>query len=80
MNPAIHIGEEIKNHLNARKLPVAWLATKLGCDASALRKALKKSWLTTDLLFRISLLLQKDFFACYSQILSEEINQAKIAR
>ena len=73
MTPSIHIGEEIRNHLTARKHPVAWLATELGYDASALRKALKKSWLTTDLLFRISIVLRKDFFAFYSQKLSEKI-------
>jgi hypothetical protein len=71
MTSPIHIGEEIRNHLTALKRPVAWLAAELGCDASALRKSLKKPWLPTDLLYRISIVLGKDFFACYSQLLSK---------
>jgi len=75
MNPYIHIGELIKKHLAAKKRSVAWLAIKLSCDASVLRKALKKSWITTDLLYRISCILDEDFFACYSQLLSECANE-----
>ena len=68
--PPIHIGEEIRNHLAAQKRSIAWLAGEICCDASSLRKLLKKSYIPTDLLFRISAILEKDFFACYSQLLA----------
>jgi len=71
MNPTIHIGEEIRKHLATEKRSVEWLASKLCCEASSLRKSLKKSYLTTDLLYRISVTLGKDFFACYSQLLAK---------
>jgi len=72
MNPSIHIGEEIRKHLAEQKRSVAWLATQLGCDQSSLRKSLKKYYITTDLLFRISTLLGKDFFVYYTKLLSDE--------
>ena len=72
MLPSIHIGEQIRNHLIAQKRSVAWLAIQLSCDPSSLRKSLKKTYIPTDLLFRISSKLGKDFFACYSQLLSGE--------
>ncbi|MCL2074640.1 MAG: hypothetical protein FWH18_12010 [Marinilabiliaceae bacterium] len=73
MNTPIHIGEIIKNHLTEQKRSVEWLATLLGYDASALRKSLKKYYISTDLLFRISEFLEKDFFAFFSKKLSEKI-------
>ena len=72
MNQSIHIGEKIRNHLATQKRSVAWLATHLCCDPSSLRKVLKKSYIHTDLLYRISSVLGKDFFAYYSQLLSDK--------
>jgi hypothetical protein len=65
----IHIGDEIYKQLAAEKRPVAWLAAMLYVDPSNLRKLLKKPYLPTDLLYRISTILGKDFFAGYSQLL-----------
>jgi len=72
MNPSMHIGKEILNHLALQKRSVAWLAKELHCDSSSLRKSLKKHYTSTDLLYRISSLLDKDFFRCYSRLLSGE--------
>jgi len=74
MTTSIHIGEEIRNHLAARERSVAWLARQLGSDPSNLRKSLKNHHLPTDLLHRISSILGKDFFACYSKLLTEDSN------
>jgi len=72
MNPSIHIGEEIRNQLAAQKRSVAWLATQVCREPSSFRKLLKNPYISTDLLLRISTILGKDFFACYSQLLSGE--------
>lgn len=66
-NTEIHIGREIQAQLAAQKRSVAWLAEQLHCDASSLRKQLKKPYISTDLLFRISGILGTDFFTFYSQ-------------
>jgi len=72
MNAYVHIGEEIRKQLAYQKRSVAWLATHVGNDPSSLRKMLKNSYISTDLLLRISTILGKDFFAYYSQLLSGE--------
>jgi len=71
ITPLIHIGEEIRNHLAAQKRSVAWLANQIRHDPSNLRKILKNPYVPTDLLYRISVILGKDFFACFSRLLSE---------
>jgi len=71
MQPPFCIGEEIRKHLISQKLSVAWLATRLHCDPSNLRKLLKNSHIPSDMLYKISYILGRDFFACYSQALIE---------
>ena len=71
MNASIHIGEEIRKQLAIQKRPVAWLAIELNIDPSNFRKMLKKTAIPTDLLHRISILLNTDFFVCYSRLLTE---------
>ena len=78
MNPSINIGEEIKKRLADQKRSVAWLATEVCCEPSSLRKTLKKSHVSTDLLYRISDILGMDFFACYSRLLAEKTNNRQI--
>ena len=71
-NIEIHIGREIRNQLATQKRSVAWLAEQLYCDASSLRKQLKKTYISTDLLYRISNILNKDFFVFYSRQLGKK--------
>lgn len=66
MNEKIHIGELILQKLKEKERPVAWLAKKIYCDCSNLRKILKKDSIDTKLLFLISTVLDFDFFAYYS--------------
>ena len=72
MEESLHIGEEIRKYLVTQKRSVAWLASQVYSDESSLRKMLKKSYITTDLLYRISKILHKDFFILYSKQLAEE--------
>jgi len=74
MTPSINIGEEIRKQLAIQKRPVSWLATELYMDPSNLRKMLKNAYFPTDLLYRISILLDTDFFAYYSRQLMENNN------
>jgi len=52
--------------LTAQERTPAWLAKKLYCDRSNIYKLLKKQSLDTELLRRISVILQRDFFSVYS--------------
>ena len=65
----IHIGEEIRKELNTKKRSINWLAEEINCDQSNLNKQLKRQHLTTKMLYDISIALDRDFFALYSQFL-----------
>jgi hypothetical protein len=67
----IHIGNLILNQLKADGRSVVWLATKVNRHPSALCRQLRNAHIHTDLLLRISIALDIDFFAYYSNYLSE---------
>ena len=69
--PKIHMGSEIRKCLKRQKRSVKWLADELNYDQSNLNKILQKPHFRIVLLFRISLVLGVDLFACYSNELSE---------
>jgi len=76
MHGNIPIGELIFQKLKEKKRSLAWLAQKVGCDDSNLGKTLKNSrYMYSELLFRISLALEEDFFAYYSRELQEAQNR-----
>ena len=67
----IHIGNLIKTELLRQDLSVSWLARRVCCDPNNLNKLLKKPSLHTDLLIRISVALQHDFFAEISSMVNQ---------
>ena len=72
MDEEMNICREIRQQLKKQKRSVAWLAKEVGCDASNLFKQLnceknKQSKLPTTLLYRISVAMDEDFFAHFSQ-------------
>lgn len=69
MNKSIDICREILNELATQKRSVTWLAKELSHEPSSLRKLLKKNDLPSILLYRISLILNKDFHGYYSRLL-----------
>lgn len=59
----VSIGELIKEELQRQERTVSWLARKLSCDRSNIYRLFQKHSIDTALLQRISLILNKDFFA-----------------
>jgi len=74
MSEEISIGNLIKQKLKDNDRSMAWLAKKVNCDRSNFCKKLKNNHIDIDLLFRISKILQEDFFAGCSKILRGEIH------
>jgi len=73
MNEKIHIGDLILQKLKEKERTMVWLAKKVGCNDSNLGKTLKNShYIYIDLLLRISIALEEDFFAYCSQKLKEK--------
>ncbi|MDR0419950.1 MAG: XRE family transcriptional regulator [Prevotellaceae bacterium] len=72
MKHEMHIGQLICEKLAENGHSISWLAKKVYCDRSNLRKMLKNNNIHCDLLLRISTVLNYDFFAHYSSQLNSK--------
>lgn len=68
----MHIGEEIKKELKRQERSVSWLARHIHCDRTNVYNIFRRKTIDTDLLHTISLALECDFFAKYSEALIAE--------
>jgi len=69
MHESIHIGSLISQKLKEQERSVAWLARKVNCDDGNLGRMLKNSQhIHSELLLRISFVMEEDFFSYYSEI------------
>lgn len=59
----VSIGELIRQELERQERTVSWLARKLSCDRSNIYRLFQKHSIDTALLQRLSVILNKDFFA-----------------
>lgn len=62
----IHIGKLIEHELHQQKRSVTWFARGLYCERTNVYHIFKRQSLDTELLLRISKLLQHDFFHYYT--------------
>ena len=77
MRNKLDIGELILQKLKEKNRNIVWLAKKVGCDDSNLGKMLKgKRYIYPDLLLLISIALEEDFFAYYSQKIKELLERS----
>lgn len=58
----VHIGSLISDELRRQRRPAAWLAQEICCDRTNIYKILRKGSIDTELLCRISVALNHDFF------------------
>lgn len=68
----LHIGKLIEEELHRQERSVTWFANKLYCDRTNVYKIFKKQSIDTELLLRISHILNKDFFRSYSEAFNEK--------
>ncbi len=69
----MHIGKLIKQKVEERHKTVVWLARELSCHRSNVYKIYEKSSIDTDVLLRLSRILDYDFFSLYT----EEVGKKK---
>lgn len=62
----VMIGLMVKNKLKERRRTVVWFAAQLECSRTNVYKIFAKSSIDTEELFRISKILDFDFFKVYS--------------
>lgn len=68
----IHIGKRIEEELRLQERSVTWFANKLYCDRTNVYKIFRKQSIDTELLLRISAILNHDFFTDYSSELNTQ--------
>ncbi len=61
----VHIGQQIEKELRHQGRSVSWLAHALCCDRTNVYKIFHRKSIDTDLLLRISRILDCDFFRSY---------------
>ncbi|MDE7351340.1 MAG: XRE family transcriptional regulator [Muribaculaceae bacterium] len=71
----IFIGKIIEEELRRQERTVTWLSRKIHCDRSNVYDIFSRSSIDTDLLYKISVALNKDFFTFYSTNFQSFINQ-----
>lgn len=64
----LHIGSMIAEELRRQNRPAAWLAQAICCDRTNIYKILRKASIDTDLLCRICVALNYDFFAEFQAV------------
>lgn len=62
-----HIGHLIKEELRNQGRTITWLAKQLQCSRQNAYKIFNRSWIYTDLLLKISDILDYDFFKYFSE-------------
>ena len=67
----MHIGEEIKKELKNQDKTVVWFAEQLAYSRINVYRLFNKAYIDTQTLFRVSIILNYDFFALFSQKLKE---------
>lgn len=72
MDKPLHIGDLIREELKRQERTVSWFARKLCCDRSNVYKLFNRVTIDTELLLRISKILNCDFFEMYSDIIHDE--------
>lgn len=65
----MHIGQLIKQELEEQGRTVVWFARKMSYSRANIYKIFEKPSIDAEVLFRISKLLQHDFFKYYTEAL-----------
>jgi hypothetical protein len=77
MENNIHIGEILQRYIKENRVSKAALSRALGIDPANLEVRLRKSWMRTDVLLKISGLLEHNFFADIGGLLPEKFETNK---
>ena len=63
-----HIGQIIQKELHRQEGAVTWFPRRLYCDRTNVYNIFRRQSLDTELLLRISIILEYNFFQIYSDI------------
>ena len=63
----IHIGKLIEQELRSQERTVSWFARKLYCERTNVYDIFKRRSIDTQMLLRISIILEHNFFRYYQK-------------
>lgn len=67
----VHVGNLIEQELRNQERSVTWFANKLHCDRTNIYKIFKKQSIDTQLLEKISIILNRNFFLEFDSVVKE---------
>jgi len=70
----VDIGLAVRQKLDEQGSKIAWLARKVNCDPGNLHKHLQKEYIYPELLEKISIALNFDFFIYHSNYIRQTID------
>lgn len=73
-DPPMHIGNILKEQLKKDGKSVVWLARELGCHRTNVYNLFEKYSIDTQLLSRISIIMNFNFFDLYKQETDEKLH------
>lgn len=62
----LHIGKIIEEEVRSQERSITWLSRKIHCDRRNVYDIFSRASIDTSLLYKLSMALNRDFFACYS--------------
>lgn len=74
----VHIGKTIKEVMVNQERTPTWLARKINCERSNIYYIFQQESINTELLLKISIALNHDFFSYYSAQAAEESKRKDI--
>lgn len=66
-----HIGKQIQERLRSEEHSISWLARKLGCDRSNIYRIFDRKHIDSELLMKLSIVLDCNFFELYGKRLEK---------
>jgi plasmid maintenance system antidote protein VapI len=69
---SIHIGKIIKEEFQKRGCSKSWFAIQINCDRTNINKIFERQSIDTDLLLKISKVLEVDLFQYYQNEINRE--------
>lgn len=76
MLSSIHIGSLIEEQVRIHKMSISSFAKKLNCDRTNVYDIFKRATIDTELLYRISKVLNYNFFDLYSKKLGKDVERS----
>lgn len=78
MDNSIHIGKAIQAKLKEQGRTVKWMSEKLCYERTNVYSIFRRKSIDTDLLYRISIILEYDFLSCMTAKIANSLGEISV--